>query len=114
MYADKLTDSMKHLIETTRDRRAKQLAYNEQHGITPTSIYKTREEIMGITSVADAMQGKEEAIRDSLKKYETDQESGELLEMMRKDMLHAAETLDFEKAAMIRDEIKKLEREIKR
>lgn len=114
MYADKVTDSMKYLLETTDQRRQKQVDYNEEHGITPETIYKSKEEIMGITSVADAMQGKEEAIRESLKKYDNDYESGALLDLMRKDMLAAAENLDFEKAAMIRDEIKKLEKEMKR
>ncbi|MEA3285831.1 MAG: excinuclease ABC subunit UvrB [Candidatus Marinimicrobia bacterium] len=114
LYADKMTASMQYLIETTNDRRERQVAYNEAHGIVPETIYKTREEIMGITSVADAMQGKEDAIRESLKKYDTDYESGELLDLMRQDMLRAAESLDFEKAAMIRDEIKKLKLEMKR
>jgi len=114
LYADKVTDSMDYLMETTRRRRGKQMDFNETHGITPESIYKSKEEIMGITSVADAMQGKEAAIKESLKKYESDHESDELLELMRKDMLSAAEALDFEKAAMIRDEIKKLEKEMKR
>ena len=114
LYADKVTASMQYLIDTTAERRAHQFAYNEAHGIVPETIYKTKEEIMGITSVADAMQGKEDAIRESLKKYDTDYESGELLDLMRKDMLQAAESLDFEKAAMIRDEIKKLKNEMKR
>ncbi|MCF7808905.1 MAG: excinuclease ABC subunit UvrB [Candidatus Marinimicrobia bacterium] len=114
LYADKVTDSMKYLIETTQYRRSRQIEYNEAHGITPATILKSRKEIMGITSVADAMQGKQNAIRESLKKYDNDYESGELLDLMRKDMLSAAENLDFEKAAMIRDEIKKLEKEMKR
>ena len=114
LYADKETASMRYLLETTEARREKQKAYNKTHGIVPVTIYKTKEEILGITSVADAMQGKEDAIRESLKKYDTDYESGQLLDLMRKDMLAAAEGLDFERAAMIRDEIKKLENEMKR
>jgi len=113
LYADKVTDSMQHLIDTTRFRRQKQMDYNKSHGIVPETIYKTREDILGITGVADAMKGKEEAIRESLKKYDVDYASGEFLDLMRKDMLRAAEGLDFEKAAMIRDEIKKLEKEMK-
>jgi len=114
LYGDKITDSMQHLIDTTDLRRKRQMEYNEEHGITPETILKTREEIMGITGVADAMKGKEDAIRESLAKYDNDYESGEFLDLMRKDMLAAAESLDFEKAALIRDEIKKLEREMKR
>lgn len=114
LYADKITDSMQYLIDTTDLRRKKQLAYNAEHGIVPESIYKSREDIMGITSVADKMKGKQDAIRDSLSRYDNDYESGEFLDLMRKDMLAAAEALDFEKAAMIRDEIKKLENEMKR
>ncbi len=113
-YADKVTDSMRYVIETTRQRRKKQIAYNKEHGIVPVTIYKTPEEIMGITSVADAMRSKEEAIKESLKKYDTEYITGELLDLMRQDMLRAAEGLDFEKAAMIRDEIKKVENEMKR
>jgi len=114
LYADKVTESIRYLLDTTRDRREKQMAYNEQHGIVPRTIYRTAEEIMGITSVADAMQGKEEAIKESLKKYDVEYVSGELLDLMRQDMLRAAESLDFEKAAMLRDEIKKVENEMKR
>jgi len=114
LYADKVTASMQYLIDTTRERREKQIAYNKEHGIVPETIYKTPEEIMGITSVADAMHGKEEAIKESLKKYDTEYVTGELLDLMRQDMLRAAEGLDFEKAAMIRDEIKKVENEMKR
>ncbi|NQV14160.1 excinuclease ABC subunit UvrB [bacterium] len=113
-YADKITASMQHVIDITRDRRERQKVYNKEHGITPETIYKTTEEIMGITSVADAMNSKNDAIRESLKKYDSDHEAGTLLDLMRIDMLRAAEGLDFEKAAMLRDEIKKLENEIKR
>jgi excinuclease ABC subunit B len=109
-----MTASMQYLIDTTQDRREKQIAYNKEHGIVPITIYKTPEEIMGITSVADAMHSKEEAIKESLKKYDTEYVTGELLDLMRQDMLGAAEGLDFEKAAMIRDEIKKVENEMKR
>jgi excinuclease ABC subunit B len=114
LYADKITDSMQYVIETTRTRREKQIAYNKEHGITPTSITRTKEEIMGITSVADAMAGKENAIKESLKKYSVESGEGEILDLMRRDMLRAAESLDFEKAAMLRDEIKKVENEMKR
>lgn len=114
LYADKMTASMQNLIDITQVRRQVQIAYNEAHGIVPVTIYKTTEEIMGTTSVADAMQGKEDAIRESLKKYDTLYEAGALIDLMRKDMLEAAEHMDFEKAALIRDEIKKLEREMKR
>jgi len=114
LYADKVTDSMRYLIDTTTQRRAKQQAYNQTHGIVPETIYKTREEILGITSVADAMQSKAVEIRESLKQYDVDYEAGALLDLMRKDMMRAAESLDFERAALLRDEIKKVEREMKR
>jgi len=114
LYADKVTDSMQYLLDTTRERRQRQIDYNKAHGLVPVTIYKTAAEIMGITSVADAMQSKNEAIRESLKKYDTDYVAGEILDLMRQDMLRAAESLDFEKAAMLRDEIKKVEREMKK
>lgn len=114
LYADKITDSMQYVIDTTAQRRERQQEYNQKHGIIPETIYKSKEEIMGITSVADAMDSKNEAIRESLQKYDTEHEAGTLLDLMRKDMLKAAESLDFERAAMLRDEIKKLENEMKR
>jgi len=114
LYADRITASMQYLLDTTRERRQKQIDHNEKHGITPTTITRTREEIMGITSVADAMAGKENAIKESLEKYSSSVDSGNFVDLMRKDMLRAAESLDFERAAMLRDELKKLENEIKR
>ena len=56
LYADKITASMQYLIDTTETRRQHQMEFNEENGIVPETISKTREEIMGITSVADAMQ----------------------------------------------------------
>lgn len=112
LYGDRITDSMAFVIETTAGRRQKQQAYNEAHGITPQTIYKSAEDIMGITSVADALGKQQEQVKESLKKYDRNYEMNELLELMRKDMLKAAEDLDFERAAMLRDEIKKLSKEM--
>ncbi len=111
-YADKVTDSMDFVIKTTEQRRNKQSEYNKRHNITPQTIYKSAEEIMGTTSVADALSKKQDQVRESLKKYDKDFEANELLDLMRKDMLKAAEDLDFERAAMLRDEIKKLAKEM--
>jgi excinuclease ABC subunit B len=112
LYADKVTDSMQYLLDTTLDRRKKQGAYNAKHGITPQTIYKTEEEIRGLTSVADVRGKKQEQVKESLQKYSRKYELNELLDVMRKDMLKAAEDLDFERAAMLRDEIKKVSREM--
>ena len=59
MFADRITDSMRHVIDTTAVRRRKQEEYNREHGITPQTIYKSSEEIREITSEADGL-GKQE------------------------------------------------------
>lgn len=111
-YADKVTDSMQYVMDTTRARREKQDAFNQEHGITPQTIYKSAEEIIETTSVADALSKQQDQVKESLKKYDKSFEANELLELMRKDMLKAAEDLDFERAALLRDEIQKLSKEI--
>ncbi|MCF7798096.1 MAG: excinuclease ABC subunit UvrB [Lentisphaeria bacterium] len=113
-YADKITDSMQKVIDVTTYRREKQLRYNTEHGITPETIYKSTEEIMGTTMVADQLAKKAERVKESVRRYSKAYEKNELLELMRKDMLKAAEDLDFERAALLRDEMKKLEKEMKK
>lgn len=100
LYADKMTKSMEAALGETERRRAKQIAHNEKHGITPQTV---RSRISAALEKDQEIE-KEESIPvptgDNLKKH---------LEHLRKDMLKAAGNLDFEEAARIRDEIHKLE-----
>ncbi len=113
-YADRITASMRKVIDITTQRREKQLRYNRKHGITPETIYKSAAEIMGTTMVADTLIKKAERVNETIRRYSKTYEKNELLELMRKDMLTAAENLDFERAVLLRDEIKKLEKEMKK
>jgi len=120
MYADKITESMRKTIEETDRRRKLQKEYNEEHNITPTTIYKSVEEIMNATSIADVRKkdyDKQEAaflkVAEPVIKYMTGDQRKELLEQMTEEMLAAAKDLEFERAANMRDEIDKLKKMIR-
>lgn len=119
MYADRITNSMKKTIDETNRRRIIQEAYNEKHGITPETIYKTREEIMQSTSIADMRKKDkyEEAsftkVAEPIIKYMTNEQRHDLMEEMTEEMKNAAKDLEFEKATFLRDEIEKLQKLIK-
>ena len=104
MYADLVTDSMKRAIEETDRRRAKQVAYNLEHGITPKSIQKRVADLMSapVSDYVDVSLAAEE-----LKQY-GDEDVDALVARLRKEMTAAAEELNFEEAASIRDRIQKL------
>ncbi len=102
MYADKVTPAMQAAIDETERRRAKQLAYNEKHGITPTQIVKAIRQ--GIELELKARRTAREAVRSDEPQFERD----ELLVELEKAMLEAAENLEFEKAADLRDKINRL------
>jgi len=106
MYADEVTDSMRKATQETDRRRRLQEEYNKKHGITPESIYKSREEILKTTAFADsrtAAPDKEEKL-DFLEKLSLEDKIRELQKAMKK----AASNLEFEKAAFLRDELSKL------
>ncbi len=103
LYADKMTNSMEKFIQETNRRREIQKKYNEAHGITPETIYKSVEEILSATSVADAKVPK--VVSEKKYDYLSKMEREELSEKLETEMLAAAKRLDFEKAAEIRDEI---------
>jgi excinuclease ABC subunit B len=120
MYADKITNSMQKTIDETNRRRILQQEYNEKHGITPQTIYKSREEIMASTSVADVRKKDQEKEMASFSKvaepvirYMTNEQKHDLIEEMTEEMLQAAKDLEFEKAANLRDEIDKLKKMMK-
>ncbi len=111
-YADKITDSMRKAMEETSRRRAKQIAYNTEHGINPETIFKTRDEIIRTTLFADSKTFEEE------KKFEKPDQfslmsSEDQLAFMMTAMKKAAENLEFETAIAIRDEINQLRKEKK-
>ncbi|MCP4633737.1 MAG: excinuclease ABC subunit UvrB, partial [candidate division Zixibacteria bacterium] len=108
LYADKITNSIQKTIDETSRRRKIQEEYNDKHGITPQTIYKTRDEILKTTRFADSKTPKEEMQFD-FSKYAT-YSPGERLIMLEEEMVIAAKNLDFEKAAVIRDELMKLKK----
>ncbi len=102
MYADKVTPSMDMAIKETERRRVKQLAYNAEHGITPTTIVK------GIRRGLEAELKARRTAQSAVAAGEPEYESAELIMMLEEEMLEAAQNLDFEKAARLRDQVKKL------
>ncbi|MCI0691555.1 excinuclease ABC subunit UvrB [candidate division KSB1 bacterium] len=117
MYADTITGSMKKMIDETTRRREIQRKYNEEHGITPRTIYKSAEEIMSSTRVADAKAekyGVEKRSEDTLEISDAEWSKmtpfarEEMLDRLEKEMLDASKKLDFERAAELRDDIERL------
>jgi len=113
LYADKITPAMENLINETQRRREIQEAYNKEEGITPTTISKSTENILFSTSVADSIEHEDYDTVLNRKGDDFSKMDKKLaLDMMRKEMLEASDDLKFEKAAKLRDEIKKLEKEL--
>jgi len=107
MYADRITGSMERALGETNRRREKQHAYNVEHGITPTTIKKNVEDVLEGVFKADTDQSRVTAKVD--KKTLAGANLQAHLDGLRKDMFKAAENLEFEEAARIRDEVKRLE-----
>jgi excinuclease ABC subunit B len=114
MYADKETDAMRAAIEETDRRRAIQVAYNEEHGITPATITK------GISDIAEFLQGDTSKVpsqrrrrkrKDSDREMTVDDLEKTIVEL-EEEMLVAADELRFEYAARLRDEIRELRRDL--
>ena len=112
LYADKISDAMKYLISETQRRRKIQGKYNEKKGITPSTISKSIENILSSTSVADSIQDDDNVIANRKGDDFSKMDKKLAVDMMRKEMIEASENLEFEKAAKLRDEIKKLEKEL--
>ena len=112
LYADKISDAMKYLISETQRRRKIQGKYNEKKGITPSTISKSIENILSSTSVADSIQDDKNIIANRKGDDFSKMDKKLAVDMMRKEMIEASENLEFEKAAKLRDEIKKLEKEL--
>ncbi|MBL0224430.1 MAG: excinuclease ABC subunit UvrB [Geobacteraceae bacterium] len=108
MYADNVTRSMQACIDETGRRRARQLVYNAEHGITPETVKK------GIRSILESIEEKDYftppgGVAESGEEYIALKDIPKLVRKLRKEMLAAAKALDFEVAARLRDRVKKLE-----
>jgi excinuclease ABC subunit B len=106
MYADRETDSMRLAIGECRRRREKQRTYNEEHGITPTSIIKNIDEVLASISERDYLTV--DVAREPRQRFRTVAERDAHVARLQEDMRKAAANLDFEKAARLRDEIRQL------
>jgi excinuclease ABC subunit B len=119
MYADRITDSMRRTIDETNRRRDKQMKYNEHHGITPQALKKSKEQIMGQTSVAGkqytetAKWDETPMAADPVLNYMNADQLKKAISNSRKEMERAAKELDFIQAAKYRDEILSLEKLLK-
>jgi excinuclease ABC subunit B len=106
MYADRETDSMRLAIGECRRRREKQRTYNEEHGITPTSIIKNIDEVLASISERDYLTV--DVAREPRQRFRTVADRDAHVARLQEDMRKAAANLDFEKAARLRDEIRQL------
>ena len=118
LYADKMTDSMKRMMDETNRRREKQIAYNTAFGITPTAIVKSTREILGQTAVADGTRPvphpyveaeKPNLAADPVTRYLPREKLLKMASRLRREMEAAVKELDFLEAARLRDELKAVE-----
>jgi excinuclease ABC subunit B len=126
-YADTMTESMQRTIDETSRRREKQIAYNIEHGITPTTVKKSKEQVFAQTSVLDikgfdnsrpyAIQGDQDIVTKAAEEqesYQTIPQMERAIAKTKKEMEKAARDLDFIEAARLRDEMFRLQKELER
>jgi excinuclease ABC subunit B len=104
LYADVMTDSIKKFLAVTEKRRERQIAYNKEHNITPRSVSRAVEESLAVT------EEQRDAATGLIRETKTDLDVVETIRELEGEMLKAAEDLHFEKAALLRDQIKELKR----
>jgi excinuclease ABC subunit B len=117
LYADTVTGSMERMMDETKRRRVKQVEYNTEHGISAKTVYKTVNEVLAATAVADVKasrdarreRSKMPMVAERVIKYLTADQRKDLIEELRIEMMKASKDLEFERAADLRDEIAKLE-----
>jgi excinuclease ABC subunit B len=109
MYADTVTRSMRAAIDETNRRRELQKAYNDEYGITPTTIKKSVRDLISIGVTGDGKKTSKSEVRPTSEIPKTEKERQEKIEGLRRDMQKAARELRFEEAAFLRDRIKVLE-----
>ncbi|MBA4251976.1 MAG: excinuclease ABC subunit B [Chlorobiaceae bacterium] len=117
LYADVITQSMKKMIDETTRRRILQMEYNRVNNITPQTILKSYEEIISSTSIAELRKqdGKKIStaftkVSEPIVKYMTKEQREDLIMQLSDEMHNAAKDLEFERAAMLRDEIERLKK----
>lgn len=124
MYADKITKSMRKTIDETERRRTKQQAYNEDRGITPETVRKSKSEIFRQTAVLDSVEGQSEQaydfkqlpttkVADPILDYMNKVDLEKALAKVEKDMYKAAKNMEYMEAARLRDEVEMLKQKIK-
>ena len=120
LYANKITNSMRKMIDETERRRKLQIEYNEENNISPKTIYKSAEEIINSTSIADMRKKDNDKdysaytkVAEPVIKYMSEDQKKDLIAQMTEEMYSAAKDLEFERAASLRDEIEKLKRQLK-
>ena len=113
LYADRVTDSMKRAIDETDRRRAKQVAYNLTQGITPQGVSKRiKDMIDGVYDAQDAQEQRKAAQSEARYEAMSEKELTREIKRVEKEMLDAANNLEFEHAAQLRDQLKKLKQRL--
>jgi excinuclease ABC subunit B len=108
LYADKMTDSMRRAIDETDRRREKQVAYNEEHGITPTTVIRGIDDSLATISNADYLDLTSDDIATEALSFDTQADLDTYIANLESDMREAAKKFEFERAAKLRDTIKDL------
>jgi len=98
LYADKMNDSLRKTLEVTKDRRERQIAYNQEHGITPKSVRRALQSSLYVAKP-------EEVQQNAVMEVGGDAEVKQVIAELENEMLEAARNLEFEKAALLRDQV---------
>ena len=113
LYADQVTDSIRRALDETDRRRQVQQAYNERLGVVPETVYKSRDEILQATAVADAGREETPVAAEETSGYETGANIADVIAELEDKMARAAAELAFERAAEYRDRINQLKSDVK-
>jgi excinuclease ABC subunit B len=113
LYADKITNSMQRAMGETERRRNKQIAFNKLHGITPKGVEKRIKDIIdGMYDAESAQEGRKAAQEQARYEVMSEKQLAQSMKKLEKDMFAAAKNLEFEKAAGLRDQLKKIKQQL--